>query len=496
MQVDVRRDVHRLALRDDARRRAGGIERERAVRGVAERRLEPGELVLPRRRRRRLRGGRGRPRHVRVAAGHEHAREHRRQLRLLHDRARVAWPCSRARERVERSRSDARGRRTAQPLARAHPPAYPTCGDASHPKKLNGTKFFTWGFAEHGTFQQDFMSASDYTNANCSQDYYDPWCAAYEHEGMYSELQIGPALTQRHTFALPANSSFEWTEWFQGWQADPKEMHAPDYSRPLAAANAWRSSARAVASDRRHRRVPRASRPQRHVVYEGMPWAFTTAGRRLGPAARLAPKKTPQTTGSTSRLSFRRDRRPSTLSSPMRQSASFAPRSRRPRAQAPLPVPRHARTRGGQRRGAAAQPVDGTARRRRARSPSSRPPRRGGPARYGVEPRRRAPTPPPTRARRSCDPQSERAGWLIRNERWTELGPSSTPSPPTRRRSRCSSPEGAARARRAVRRRRRSPSSGTAPTWIAALRGDPALARARSERAQKGARSPRASTAR
>ena len=50
----------------------------------------------------------------------------------------------------------------------------------SHPKKLNGTKFFTWGFAEHGTFQQDFMSASDYTNANCSQDYYGPWCAAYE----------------------------------------------------------------------------------------------------------------------------------------------------------------------------------------------------------------------------------------------------------------------------------------------------------------------------
>ncbi len=31
----------------------------------------------------------------------------------------------------------------------------------SHPKKLNGTKFFTWGFAEHGTFQQDFMSASE-----------------------------------------------------------------------------------------------------------------------------------------------------------------------------------------------------------------------------------------------------------------------------------------------------------------------------------------------
>ena len=91
-QVDVRRDVHRLALRYDARRRAGGIERERAVRGVAERRVEPRQLVLPRIRRRRLRGGRGRPRHVRVAAGHEHARQHRGQLRLLHDRARGGRP--------------------------------------------------------------------------------------------------------------------------------------------------------------------------------------------------------------------------------------------------------------------------------------------------------------------------------------------------------------------------------------------------------------------
>ena len=61
----------------------------------------------------------------------------------------------------------------------------------SHPKKLNGTKFFTWGFAKHGTFQQDFMSASDYQNANCSQDYYDPWCEHYTITSLIAALVLG-----------------------------------------------------------------------------------------------------------------------------------------------------------------------------------------------------------------------------------------------------------------------------------------------------------------
>ena len=43
-----------------------------------------------------------------------------------------------------------------------------------------------------GMFQQDFLSASDYTNPNCSSEYYDPWCSAYEHEGRYAELQVCP----------------------------------------------------------------------------------------------------------------------------------------------------------------------------------------------------------------------------------------------------------------------------------------------------------------
>lgn len=85
----------------------------------------------------------------------------------------------------------------------------------SHPKKLNGTKFFTWGMKEQGMFQEDFMSASDYENPKCTAPYYDPWCDAYEHVGRYTELQVGPARTQMHTFPVAANSTFEWTEWFK-----------------------------------------------------------------------------------------------------------------------------------------------------------------------------------------------------------------------------------------------------------------------------------------
>ena len=60
----------------------------------------------------------------------------------------------------------------------------------SHPPWMQGTKFFTWGEQGFGRFQQDFMSASDYENKNCSDLYYDPWCEAYENEGQYTELQV------------------------------------------------------------------------------------------------------------------------------------------------------------------------------------------------------------------------------------------------------------------------------------------------------------------
>ena len=63
----------------------------------------------------------------------------------------------------------------------------------SHPPNLRGTKFFQWGKDLSGQFMQDFMSASNYESDKCTAPYYDPWCEEYDHEGDYTELQVGPA---------------------------------------------------------------------------------------------------------------------------------------------------------------------------------------------------------------------------------------------------------------------------------------------------------------
>ena len=47
-----------------------------------------------------------------------------------------------------------------------------------------------------------------------------------KHVGRYYEAQIGPAPTQMHTFPLPASSTFEWTEWFKGFDGDVERLQA------------------------------------------------------------------------------------------------------------------------------------------------------------------------------------------------------------------------------------------------------------------------------
>ena len=120
----------------------------------------------------------------------------------------------------------------------------------SHPDWMNGTKFFQWGQNEYGVFQQDFLSASDYENEKCNADVYDPRCPHYAHEGRYTELQVGPAATQMHTFPVKARGSVEWTEWFKAFQGNVSRLHSVNYSDALSEVKEFIQSKNGVSNER------------------------------------------------------------------------------------------------------------------------------------------------------------------------------------------------------------------------------------------------------
>ena len=148
-----------------------------------------------------------------------------------------------------------------------------------HGHQLNGTKYFTWGEVEYARFVADFMSASDYENPECNTTHYDPWCTARgPHLGDYIEAQIGPAASQSHVFPLLAQSEYQWTEFYSGWQADKKTMQDIDYNVPLREVQAFIDGTPALStvnlSDmqsflKRWSSVPPQSS---QVVHTGKPW--------------------------------------------------------------------------------------------------------------------------------------------------------------------------------------------------------------------------------
>ena len=148
----------------------------------------------------------------------------------------------------------------------------------SHPPHLRGTKFFQWGKDYSGMFQQDFMSASDYENKNCPHPYYDPWCTDYEHEGDYTELQVGPAPTQMHTFPIPANGVYEWSEFFKGFHGDPKRIHSSNYTDAVSSVNEWINSTdglnpiKFAEMDVFFTDLAKVAPKQEDVLSQGMPW--------------------------------------------------------------------------------------------------------------------------------------------------------------------------------------------------------------------------------
>jgi len=85
-----------------------------------------------------------------------------------------------------------------------------------HGHSLNGTKLWSWGNSGPGRFMQDFLAGGVYRG------------------GDYTELQVGPALTQMQTFPLPKMSEKQWTEYFKGYNGDKEKLLNTDYSVPIS----------------------------------------------------------------------------------------------------------------------------------------------------------------------------------------------------------------------------------------------------------------------
>jgi Domain of unknown function (DUF5107) len=150
----------------------------------------------------------------------------------------------------------------------------------SHPSFLNGTKFFQWGWNEHGTWNQDFLSATNTTCITDSKelDAYDPNCISH-HPGRYTELQVGPARTQMHTFPLPAHSKLEWTEWFKAFlPEEPSILRDFGYGAATKAVEKWLVNSNGISVDKLKTLDEFLSRTSdippdpSQIVHEGMPW--------------------------------------------------------------------------------------------------------------------------------------------------------------------------------------------------------------------------------
>lgn len=139
-------------------------------------------------------------------------------------------------------------------------------------------QLFEWGYNEFGTYNEDFLSATQTDVPGCNEDAYDPYCEHMVHEGGYTELQVGPARTQMHTFPIGAESVFEWTEHFKAWRADPATLHATDYHAAVDHVNEWMASDAGITkealerADEVLRAIADVPPAPEQIVSRGLPW--------------------------------------------------------------------------------------------------------------------------------------------------------------------------------------------------------------------------------
>jgi hypothetical protein len=102
-----------------------------------------------------------------------------------------------------------------------------------------------------------------------------------KHVGRYYEAQIGPAPTQMHTFPLPASSTFEWTEWFKGFDGDVERLQSVNYSEAIAEVGDWQASSDGMAQETIDEMdaffesiadTPPDVDVDADMLYQGMPW--------------------------------------------------------------------------------------------------------------------------------------------------------------------------------------------------------------------------------
>lgn len=127
-------------------------------------------------------------------------------------------------------------------------------------------------------------------------NYYDPNCK-HAGKGRYTELQIGPAHSQMHTFPLPKSSNMQWTEFFKGWNANTTRMHARDYhgpEGPVAEAEGWLASkdglsfAAFAEVDKFLEELSTVTPKPEHMLYTGTPWGALhelATGTKIAPGA-------------------------------------------------------------------------------------------------------------------------------------------------------------------------------------------------------------------
>ena len=97
-----------------------------------------------------------------------------------------------------------------------------------HGHSLKGTKLWSWGNSGPGRFMQDFLAGGVYRG------------------GDYTELQVGPAITQMQQFSLPNQSNKHWTEFFKGFDADKSALLHKNYSVPIKVINDFINSVEGV----------------------------------------------------------------------------------------------------------------------------------------------------------------------------------------------------------------------------------------------------------